>query len=199
MSKIGEEGRGERVELTIRPLTPQAWPAFEDLLADGGATRRCWCMYWQVGALYRRRPAEENRDALRDRVRAGPPPGLVAFDGELAVGWCQVTPRSAIPALAEMWRLRPADGDDDAPVWSISCLYVRKGYRRRGVTSALVAEAVEVVRRAGGAVVEAYPFDADASPSATGTGYASTFAKAGFTTVARRVPARPIVRLHLRG
>src|SRR5690606_15934653 len=141
------------------------------------ATSRCWCMYWQVGPGYRRHPPAENRAAFRDQVRAGPPPGLLAFDGELAVGWCRVTPRSASPALAGMWRLRPDRDDDDIPVWSISCLYVRKGYRRQRVTSALVAEAVEVVRRAGGAVVEAYPFDADVSPSATGTGYASTFAK----------------------
>jgi len=32
------------------------------------------------------------------------------------------------------------------------------------------------------------------SPSASGTGYASTFARAGFETVARRAPARPIMR-----
>jgi len=37
------------------------------------------------------------------------------------------------------------------------------------------------------------------SPSASGTGYASTFARAGFEIVARRVPARPIMRHDLRG
>lgn len=46
--------------------------------------------------------------------------------------------------------------------------------------------------------LEAYPFDADVSPSATGTGYASTFERAGFTTVARRVAARPIMRHDLK-
>jgi len=34
----------------------------------------------------------------------------------------------------------------------------------------------------------------DLTPSASGTGYASTFARAGFRTVARRVPPRPIMR-----
>jgi hypothetical protein len=42
--------------------------------------------------------------------------------------------------------------------------------------------------------LEAYPLDADESPSASWTGYASTFARTGFKTVARRVAARPIMR-----
>lgn len=151
-------------------------------------------MYWRAGPGYRERPAAENRAAFGNLVNEGPPPGLIAFAGDLAVGWCQVTPRHAIPAIDRMWRLKRVD---DVPVWSISCLYVRKGYRRRGITAALVAEAVEVARRAGAPAIEAYPFDAAVSPSATGTGFASTFERAGFTTVARRVPARPIMRLRL--
>ena len=112
------------------------------------------------------------------------------------MGWCQLTPRNALPWIDRAWRLKRID---DVPVWSLSCLYVRKGYRRRGVTSALIAAALEAAKRAGAPALEAYPFDADLSPSATGTGYASTFARAGFTTVARRVPPRPIMRHDLRG
>ncbi|MER8612473.1 hypothetical protein [Mesorhizobium sp. M0435] len=71
---------------------------------------------------------------------------------------------------------------------------MRKRYRRRGVTFQLIAEALEVARRANAPALEAYPFDADVSPSASGSGYASTFARAGFKVVARRTPARPIMR-----
>ena len=85
------------------------------------------------------------------------------------------------------------------PVWSISCFYVRKGYRRRGVTSALIQAAVDAATTAAGApVLEAYPLDADFTSSASGTGYSSTFMRAGFEIVARHVPARPIMRLDLR-
>ena len=83
------------------------------------------------------------------------------------------------------------------PVWSLSCFYVRKGYRRRGVTSALIAAALKTAKRVGAPALEAYPLDADLTPSASGTGYASTFARAGFKTVARRVPPRPIMRRDL--
>jgi len=183
------------VRLVIKPLTPDLWPALEDLFGVRGACGGCWCMYWRIGAAYRRRPSTRNQADFREVVRHGPPPGLVAFDGGLAVGWCQLTPRDALPFLDRQWRLKRVD---DVPVWSISCFYVRIGYRRRGVTTALIREALRVAKRAKAPALEAYPFDAAVSPSSTSTGYASTFARAGFKVVARRMPARPIMRHDLR-
>jgi GNAT superfamily N-acetyltransferase len=183
------------VKLTARALTPDLWPALVSLFGDKGASSRCWCMYWRIGSSYRKSPPKDNKAAFRAIVRRGPPPGLLAFHGEVPVGWCQLTLRDELPLLDRDWRLKRID---DVTVWSISCLYVRKGYRRRGVTSFLIAEAVKAARRAKAAALEAYPFDADVSPSASGTGFASTFARAGFKTIARRVPARPIMRLDLK-
>jgi GNAT superfamily N-acetyltransferase len=181
-------------DLTIRPLTPDLWPALEDLFGENGACSGCWCMYWRIGPAYRTRPVGQNKAAFRKVVEAGPPPGLLAFCGEVPVGWCQLTPRDAVPWLDRAWRLKRVD---DLPVWSISCFYIRKGYRRRGVTSALIRAAVEAARCAKAPALEAYPLDADLTPSASGTGYASTFERAGFKTVARHVPPRPIMRYDL--
>jgi hypothetical protein len=50
-------------------------------------------------------------------VERGPPPGLLAFNGDIAVGWCQLTPHDVLPWLDRAWRLKQAD---DAPVWSLS-------------------------------------------------------------------------------
>jgi len=182
------------MKLAVRPLTPDLWPALEDLFGKKGACNGCWCMYWRIGSAYRRTPPEQNKAAFRGVGKAGPPPGLLAFDGDVAVGWCQLTPRDALPWLDREWRLKRVD---DVPVWSLSCFYIRIGCRRRGVTAALIAAALKAARRAKAPALEAYPFDADKSPSASGTGYASTFARAGFKVVARRIPARPIMRYDL--
>jgi hypothetical protein len=32
------------MKLTIRPLTPDLWPALEDLFGENGAAGGCWCM-----------------------------------------------------------------------------------------------------------------------------------------------------------
>jgi hypothetical protein len=98
-------------------------------------------MYWRIGNDYRKRPRDANKAAFCELVKSGPPPGLLAFDGEVAVGWCQLTPRDVLPWLDHTWRLKRVD---DAPVWSLSCFYVRKGYRNRGVKSALIAAALDV-------------------------------------------------------
>jgi GNAT superfamily N-acetyltransferase len=179
------------MKLDIRPLTADLWPALEDLFGGNGACNGCWCMYWRIGAAYRKRPRGQNKSAFRKIVENGTPPGLLAFDGDLAVGWCQLTPRSELPWLDRQWRLKRVDA---VPVWALSCFYVRIGYRRRGVTSALIAAALKAAKRAKAPQLEAYPLDADKTPSASGTGYATTFARAGFKTVACHAPPRPIMR-----
>src|SRR5215471_3299329 len=175
------------MKLTTRPLTPDLWPALEDLFGENGAVGGCWCMYWRIGRAYRKKPREENKTAFREIVERGPPPGLLAFNGDIAVGWCQLTPRDVLPWLDRAWRLKRVD---DAPVWSLSCFYVRKGYRRKGVTEALIGAALNAAKRAKAPALEAYPLDAELTPSVSSTGYASTFSRAGFKTVARRVPPR---------
>jgi GNAT superfamily N-acetyltransferase len=191
---IAKEGR-YLMKLDIRPLTADLWPALEDLFGKNGACNGCWCMYWRIGAAYRKRPREKNRAAFRKIVKSGPPPGLLAFDGDVAVGWCQLTPRSALPWLDREWRLKRPD---EVPVWALSCFYVRIGYRKRGVTSALIAAALKAAKRAKAPQLEAYPLDAAKTPSASGTGYVSTFARAGFKTVACHFPPRPIMRHELK-
>lgn len=186
------------MQLTIRPLTPDLWPALEDLFGKGGASNGCWCMYWRIGSEYHKREREKNRKAFRRIVEQGPPPGLLAFDGDRVVGWCQLTPREALGWLD---RKPPFKRVDALPVWSISCFYVRRGYRRKGVMSALIAAALKAAKRAHAPALEAYPVDT-AQPGSTSnvfTGTSSAFRRLGFKTVARRDSTRPIMRHDLKG
>jgi GNAT superfamily N-acetyltransferase len=189
--------RAEIANLKIRPLTPDLWPALEDLFGKHGACNGCWCMYWRVGNAYRQRPKEENKADFRRIVKRGPPPGLIAFDGDVPVGWCQLTPRSALPYLDRAKATQPVD---DMPVWAISCFYVRRGYRRRGVSSALIAAALKAAKRAKAPAVEAYAYEGEQGKGSSSyyTGSASTFAKAGFETLAYHVPRRPVMRHDLK-
>lgn len=183
------------MHLTVRPLTPDLWPALENLFGEKGACNGCWCMYWRIGPAYRQRPGAKNQAAFREVVQGGPPPGLIAFDRDLPVGWCQLTPRKDLPWLDRGWRLKRVDA---MPVWSLSCFYIRIGYRRKGVTAALIQAALKAAKRAKAPALEAYPLDANKTPSTSSTGYATTFARAGFRTVACHVPPRPIMRHDLK-
>jgi GNAT superfamily N-acetyltransferase len=108
---------------------------------------------------------------------------------------CQLTPRDDLPWLDRESRIRRTD---DLPVWSLSRFYISKGYRRQGVTAALIDAAVKIAKKKHVPALEAYPLDAELTPSASATGYVSTFLRAGFTIIARHTPPRPIVRLELK-
>jgi GNAT superfamily N-acetyltransferase len=182
------------MRLEVRELTDDLWPALKDLFSTTGPVGRCWCMGWRIGAEYRKRSPKDNERDFREVVADGPPPGLLAMDGDTAIGWCQLTPRDQLPALERSRRLRRVD---DTPVWAISCFYIRKGHRRQGVTPVLIEAAIDTARRAGAVALEAYPLDADRTPSASHTGYATTFERLGFREVARHAPPRPIMRYDL--
>src|SRR5215469_10446141 len=183
-------------DLTIRPLTGEQWPALEDLFGKAGASNGCWCMYWRIGPRYRSRPREDNKEDLARLAAAGPTgtaPGLLAFDGGVAVGWCELAPRADLGWLARTRYLQPPD---DLPVWSLPCFYVRRTHRGRGVTDALIAAAISAASAAGAPALEAYPVDI-AVPGHTRNlfpGIASTFARHGFGVVARHKPDRPVMR-----
>jgi GNAT superfamily N-acetyltransferase len=181
------------MELTVRPLTVELWPALEDLFGRSGASNGCWCMYWRLGPRYHERPREQNKGALRELAAAARPPGLLALDGDLAVGWCEVAPRTELDWLAHARHLEPVD---DLPVWSVPCFYVRRTHRGRDITGTLIDAAVEHAAASAAPAIEAYPVDTSV-PSHTGnlyTGIASVFTGHGFEVVARRKPDRPIMR-----
>ncbi len=184
------------MDFTIGPLTAERWSALEDLFGRAGASNGCWCMYWRIGPRYRDRPREDNKDDRRQLAASAQPPGLLAFDGGIPVGWCELAPRADLGWLARARYLQPVD---DLPVWSIPCFYVRRTHRGRGVVGALIEAAVLVAASAGAPALEAYPVDT-AAPGHSGNlfpGTASAFARHGFHVVARRKPDRPVMRRSL--
>jgi GNAT superfamily N-acetyltransferase len=135
-----------------------------------------------------------NKRELRKIVEAGRKPGILAYDGREPVGWCAVAPREAYPVLARSRILGPVDGQ---PVWSVSCLFVSKPYRRQGLSIRLLKEAVAFAARSGARIVEGYPVQPtmEKTPDAfVWTGTPSAFGRAGFEEVLRRSKSRPIMR-----
>jgi GNAT superfamily N-acetyltransferase len=184
--------------IVVRPLSAETWPALENLFGRAGASNGCWCMYWRLGPRYHERPRVENKRDLCELAASGDPSGLLAFDGDLAVGWCLLARRADLAWLARTRHLGPVD---DLPVWSVPCFFVRRSHRRRGVMGALIDAAVRAAERAGAPALEAYPIDTDV-PGHTNNvfpGVASVFAERGFTVVARRRDDRPIMRRPLAG
>lgn len=184
--------------LQFHPLTKKRWTDFEALFGERGACGGCWCMFWRLTRKeFDSGKGEGNRRAMQAIVQSGKIPGILGFAQDRPVAWCSVAPRGDFPALARSRILKPVD---KLPVWSISCFFVEKNYRGKGLSTQMIGAAVDYVKKKGGSVVEAYPVEPrkDKMPDAFAwTGLASAFIKAGFTECARRSETRPIMRFHI--
>lgn len=178
-------------------LTPERWQDLRALFGARGACGGCWCMFWRLArSQWERQKGAANERALQALVEAGAEPGLIAYAGEEPVGWCAYAPREHYPALERSRVLKRVDA---APVWSISCLFIARAWRRKGLSSALLCAVAERARERGAQTLEGYPVE-PRSPTADAfvwTGVASAFRAAGFRELARRSATRPIMRLEL--
>ena len=191
--------RAASPRLEIHPLTPERWGDFESLFGAKGACAGCWCTWWRLPKKeFDAGRGAKNRRFTEASVERGEAPGLLAYAGEEAVGWVALAPREEYPRLARSKVLAPVD---EKPVWSVTCFFVAKAWRRKGVTVALLEGAKAFAASKGARLLEGYPVEAKGGrmPDAFAyTGLPGAFEKAGFQEVARRSPTRPIVRAELK-
>ncbi len=188
------------MKLTIEPLTADLWPAFEDLFGKQGACYGCWCTYFRLPPAQRRgNDRVHNKEFIKARIESGPPPGLLAFEDETAIGWMQIGPRADVPQWNNAGRgSAPLEADEaaDPSVWAISCFFIRNKARGKGLTHRLVGAGVEFARRNGARFVEACPMNQSKDSRSLGLFVGSTrvFEKAGFSQMIERKPGRPLMR-----
>lgn len=191
------------MQIDVHPATEDRWLDLESVFRAKGCSvaRGCWCMYYRHSGkqppLRRGETRDEhNRKALQALVSAGPPPGLIGYGDGAPIGWVALGPREV---YARLERSPVMKAVDDRAVWSIICFVVPSEHRRKGVAKALLRAAISYARAQGARVLEAYPVDRVADPSAESLwfGTKAMYDEVGFTEVARRKRARPILRLEL--
>lgn len=188
----------EKSALHFEPVTKERWKDLAKLFGARGACAGCWCMYWRRERKeFLKGKGEGNKRALQRLVKTDSIPGILAYDGDLPIGWCSVAPRETFVYLQKSRSLAPLDSK---PVWSVTCLFVNKNYRRQGVAVALLKAARAYVRSRGGKTVEGYPsITKKKLPDPwVWTGVLPAFLAAGFKEVERPSASRAIVRVAAR-
>lgn len=145
----------------------------------------CWCLSWRLSSKENRALTGSARaDTVRELCSRTLAPGVLAhLDGEVA-GWAGIAPRAELHPFAHSRKIPHLD---DLPVWSLWCIRVRPGFRRRGVTPALIEGAVDYARASGAPCVESYPVDNGESRVDLTMAYVGTrgmFERAGFVKAA---------------
>ena len=181
----------------FRPLEREDWDSLEQLFGKRGASEGCRCMWWrQTQAEFNKLHGEPNRLAFKALVESGAVPGLLAYQDAVPVGWCAIEPRESYPRLE---RSRTLARVDDQPVWSVTCFYISRQHRGRGLMRGLLTAAIDWAAKNGAHIIEAYPFAAPKGARITVAymGVVPVFLEAGFVEVARRSQRRPIMRRSL--
>jgi len=188
----------QRLSVTTHPLDKSRWDDLVELFGERGACGGCWCMSWRLShADYEKGKGASNKRALKKLVDHNEPLGVLAYVGDKPVGWCAVAPRGKFPRLENSRVMRPVD---DKPVWSISCLFINKPYRRKGISVELLKGVIKYCKSKKAKIIEAYPEEpyADKIPDAFAwKGIPASFKRAGFVVAEQRTPKRPIMRYYI--
>jgi GNAT superfamily N-acetyltransferase len=145
----------------------------------------CWCLSWRLSSKENRLLVGSQRaDKVQELCSLELAPGVLAYrDGDV-VGWAGVAPRADLHPFANSRKIPHLD---DLPVWSIWCIRVRPGFRKQGISGALIEGAVDYARSSGAPVIESYPVDNGATRVDLTMAFVGTrtmFERAGFTKAA---------------
>ena len=174
-------------EYTVKPLDAESWDAFAALAEKhNGVWGGCWCTWFHrgVGRDFGKDPqgAEGNRAWKECLVREGSAHAALVFDGDTAVAWCEYGSPEELPHIYYLKEYQA--GLDVLPLFRLTCLFVDRDYRRKGVAAVAVQGALDLIAEAGGGLVEAYPRDTQGEKTSASylyNGTRSLFEGAGFS------------------
>ena len=195
-------------QITVVPANRATCDDLQAVFGTRGAAAICQCQRYKLAPreAFKSFPPAERARRLREQTNCGQPrakatTGLVAYLDKEPVGWCAVEPRPAYEGLLRVYRT-PWEGRNedrsDAGVWAVTCVFVRAGFRKRGIAYALAEAAVEHARARGARALEAYPMRTEAGEIAweeIHVGAQSIFAAAGMEEVNRPGIRRAVMRI----
>jgi GNAT superfamily N-acetyltransferase len=139
--------------MTVRELDAETWPAFCRLVEKhNGVWGGCWCLAFHQKVTGSK---ETNQAVKHQLVCHGKARAALVFVGDDAVGWCQFGRPSDLPRIyhrKEYERQRVAAAD-----WRVTCFFVDRHYRRRGIARIALDGALDFIAREGGGLVESFP------------------------------------------
>jgi GNAT superfamily N-acetyltransferase len=186
------------INLKFQPLTLHNWNQFEELMGDRGGCGGCWCMSPRLSSKeFSENKYSGNKILIHQLVNNGKPIGLIATYKDEPVGWIALAPREDYSRIE---RSRALKRIDDKLVWSITCFFVKKEFRKIGLSQLLIKGAVDYAKKKKIKTLEAYPtipYSDKVPASFLWVGVLSAFTNNGFKVVQQNNKSRAIVRLNV--
>jgi len=184
--------------LTFEPLSKKNWPLFVQLFGERGACGNCWCMYFRLKKedFVAGKQDDGNKARMKELVWDNRPTGVLGiYDGQ-AIGWCAFAPREDHLKLENS---RVHKRIDAVSVWSVTCFFIDKNFRRMGISVAMLKGVIDIAKKKNIKVIEAYPTiptQEKLPDSFAWIGLYRSFEEAGFKIVDKTSKSRPMVRYY---
>jgi ribosomal protein S18 acetylase RimI-like enzyme len=176
---------------TVKALDGSTWNAFSTLVEQhNGVWGGCWCLEFHPDGGDRT-SVDVRRASKCSLVESGRAHAALVFEGDAAIGWCQFGSPDELPRIKHRGAYEAELAQP--PDWRITCFFVHKRYRGRGVASVALDGALAQIAGLGGGIVESYPEDTsgrDVQGRLLHNVSVSLFEKHGFTRT------RPIGKRH---
>jgi GNAT superfamily N-acetyltransferase len=147
-------------DYVVKALAPDTWDAFAAMVdRHNGVFGGCWCTWFHTMHSEKTFDAADNRALKKRLVEEGRAHAALVFDGDEVVAWAQFGSPAELPNIYH--RKQYDEETDRQPDYRITCVFVDKRYRRKGVTEIALRGALDLIAAAGGGVVEGYPHDTE--------------------------------------
>ncbi|HET9055973.1 MAG TPA: GNAT family N-acetyltransferase [Chitinophagaceae bacterium] len=184
--------------LFFNELTHLNWKQYEVLMGEKGGCGNCWCMLFRLPYReFQQNKPNGNKKLMHQLVNKGKPVGLILSIADEPIGWIAMAPRED---YIKIEKSRVFKRIDNNPVWSITCFFIKKEYRKMGLSKQLIKGAVDFAKRKNIKILEAYPtipYSENVPPPFLWVGVLSAFTDCGFKVVKQNSKTRAMVRLKL--
>ena len=121
-------------------------------------------MYYQRpsgGTMKGLTPTERRANNKRDKkllVDGNRSHGVLLYDRGNPIGWCAYGLKQEFPRIDNGRNYKRLDIEKNPEkLWRITCFFVDRDYRKKGVAKVALNAALDSIRAKGGGVIEAYP------------------------------------------
>lgn len=186
--------------LAYSTLDSSNWDDFETVMGKNGAFWGCWCAYDRMRRVsFSKTGSEDHKSVTRQFVDSGKQVGIIAYKNKEPVGWCSAGPVGEFPGIMHSRVLKPENPEGK---WCITCLFIRRNWRKMGLTTYIIMSAMDVARRSEARSIEAYPMESGKAygDASIYRGILSMYLKLGFISVRSRTKTGlPIVEFKFQG
>jgi GNAT superfamily N-acetyltransferase len=185
-------------QYTIKPLNIDTWDAYEKLIVKHhGVWGGCWCLNFHDKPKDRIRSFENNRLLKKYFVETNRAHAALVFHNNMCIGWCQY---GSPNELTNIYHKKEVESKTELPDYRITCIFVDRDYRKKGISEFALKGALKLIKEAGGGIVESYPQDTKGMSVTSSFLYNSTrqiFENTGFKYIDTKGKNHCIMRIKI--